>query len=448
MNRNSIERQNAGGLCRTCRKGLAAAAAALLMAAVQPGSNVLQAQNGFWQVYDQQNSGIASNSIAALSATSQGVWVGTFQGLARLEGSRWIDYAQFNEKLKGQSINCLMTDQRGVLWVGTDDHGVIEFDGRHWTEYTTETRRLKMKFVKEMVQDKDGTYWIGVTLGGLVSYDGYTWEKYTPDDCELLSDFVLDIAVDRANRKWVTTNEGVSVYNDRNWVNYTVENSGLPSNIVPSVVIDKNNIKWFGTLGGLVRFDGENWSTWNTSNSPLPSNQINDIVVDGEGLLWMATGGGAAVFDGVDRWVVFTSKNSMLPAGNIYTVATDNGGTVWFGSDSKGLARLTGFTMPEKDMTAVSPEASPEKKAAEPAKPLVSDENVRINAYLSDGYITIDFESPVATVVFYNRNGKSVRTVTDYKKGQKIAINRMQKGMYTVGVNTVRGERKIKFNLK
>ena len=204
---------------------------ALLM--VSLWANLPAQTNGTWNLYNTKTCDIAGNNIAALAADNKGIWVGTYQGLSRLSNGQWQDYAEYNEKLKDQSINCMMTDRRGVVWIGTDDYGVIEFDGRRWTEYSTETKRLKMKFVKEITQDKDGTYWIGVTLGGLISYDGHTWEKYTPEDCGLLSDFILDLAVDRANRKWITTNQGISVFNDRRWVNYTVDNSDLPDNIVP-----------------------------------------------------------------------------------------------------------------------------------------------------------------------------------------------------------------------
>ena len=76
------------------------------------------------------------------------------------------------------------------------------------------------------------------------------------------------------------------------------------------------------------------------------------------------------------------------------------------------------------------------------------EERVRINPHLSEGYITITIESPSATVTFTDKNGKVVKTVTNYRNNQQIKINRMAKGMYTVGVLTVRGEKKIKFNLK
>ena len=77
-----------------------------------------------------------------------------------------------------------------------------------------------------------------------------------------------------------------------------------------------------------------------------------------------------------------------------------------------------------------------------------SDENVRIQPNLEEGYITLTIESPSALVTFINKDGKTVKTVDGYVSGKKIKINKMPKGMYTVSVKTIRGEKRIKFNLK
>jgi hypothetical protein len=181
----------------------------------------------------------------------------------------------------------------------------------------------------------------------------------------------------------------------------------------------------------------------------LPSNQINDIVFDADGMLWIATSGGAAVFDGESRWVTFTSKNSELPAGNIYKVAVSRQGDVWFGSDSRGVAKLSNFVMPAPQTAAPVPDASQTDQSDAPAtQQPVAEERVRINPHLNEGYITISIESPSATVTFTNRSDKVVKTVTNYRNNQKIMINKLPKGMYVVGVTTQRGEKKIKFNLK
>lgn len=396
------------------------------------------AQNGTWTLFDTRTSDICGNNISALAADGASIWAGTYQGLCRMKGASWTDYAMFNEKLENQSVNCLMMDDRGVLWIGTDDYGVIEWDGTSWTEHNEVTRRLKMKFVKEMVFDHDGVLWIGVTLGGIVTYNGNEWEKYTPDDSGLLSDFILDLAVDQTNRKWITTNSGISIFDGKRWTSFTTANSGLPDNIVPTVAIDSNNVKWFGTLAGLARYDGSTWRVWNTKNSTLPGNQVNDISIDRDGLLWMATDGGVAVFDGENNWVVFTSKNSALPQGNIYKSAHDEQGNHWFGNDSRGLARLSGFTMP----------AAPAGSNNSIGGKGQGDEQVRITPYLDQGFITIAFPSNRATVKFVNSNGKTVKKVDNYVAGQKIKIDRLPKGMYTVVISSSRGDKKIKFNLK
>ena len=64
-----------------------------------------------------------------------------------------------------------------------------------------------------------------------------------------------------------------------------------------------------------------------------------------------------------------------------------------------------------------------------------------------DRYSEESIEDLKATA--YNlEDGKVVKTLPSYKNNQKINIRNMARGMYTVTVKTVRGERKIKFNLK
>ena len=156
-----------------------------------------------------------------------------------------------------------------------------------------------------------------------------------------------------------------------------------------------------------------------------------------------------AVFDGVDRWAVFTAKNSPLPAGNVYKVANDNRGNHWFGNDSRGLARLSGFVMPEKGAVAEERKSGKtEERKGQTEQAMAGDERVRINPHLQEGYITISIESSQANITFTNSQGKVVKTVNGYKNNQHISIKKMPKGMYMVGVKTVRGEKKIKFNLK
>lgn len=475
----------------------------MLLSVLTPQFSHLRSQN--WTRFTMQNSELGNSVLAMASDKKNNKWFGTELGLARLTGKTWTDFAMFNEKLKGQYVNCLTVDGSNMLWIGTDDYGVIEFDGSRWTEHKEEMKRLQMKFISKIAVDKNDVKWIGVTLGGLVRYDGREWTKYTSGNSELLSDFILCVAVDRANRKWIGTNDGLSVFDDYKWISYTTKNSKLPHNIVPAVIIDRNSVKWIATLGGLVRLDGDGWTVWNSANSPLPCDQINDLAFDPSGAIWMATDKGIVLFDGKDQWHVYSSKTTVLPADVHRRVMVDGQGSKWFGSNIQGLTRLSaqpvmGRIVDEKGQpaagikvvcgngeattdasgnfyievatnatVALTPEQ--EGRTFEPASRQLtnvdgarfrqdfvvssammaegtSTERVVVNPYLEQGYITITMESAVAEVEFVNAKGESIRTIPQYKNEARITISRMPKSNYTLYIRTAKGEKRLQFNLK
>lgn len=462
-----------------------------------------QAQN--WTAFNTGNSELGNTVMAMASDKKNQKWFGTDLGLARLTGKSWTDFSMFNEKLKDQYVNCLTVDGNNVIWIGTDDYGVIEFDGSRWTEYKSEMKRLQMKFISAIAIDRNEVKWIGVTLGGLVRYDGNEWEKYTAQSSGLLSDFILCVAIDRRNRKWIGTNDGLSVFDDNRWTSYTTQNSQLPDKIVPAILIDKNDVKWIATLGGLARLEGTTWKIYNTSNSPLPCNSINDLAFDPSGAIWMVTDKGVALFDGKSSWQVYTPKNAKIPNDVIRRVIVDGQGNKWFGSALQGAVRFSahpvkgcvrdekgnpvaGVTLTAGSATATTDASGEyclempingsatlvpdfEGRTFEPASRKLttvtgalfaqdfvcssamvaqgnSGENITINPYLEQGYITITMESPVAEVEFVNAKGESIRTIPQYKNEARITISRMPKANYTLYIRTAKGEKSVQFNLK
>lgn len=417
-----------------------------------------------WSYYNTKNSGLIGNNILAVASDNRGgLWVGTTQGLNKFKDGQWTDYADFNEKLKDQFVNCLVVEGN-TLWIGTDDYGIIEFNGNRWYEHAEETHRLNMKYIRDIAVDHAGVKWIGVTLSGFVQYDGVNWNKYTAAESDLLSDFILRVVVDNRDRKWIGTNDGLCVFDGRRWISYTTKNSKIPHNICLSVAIDKNNVKWIGTLEGLARFDGETWTTYNIDNSPIPGNQINDLEFDKEGHLWMATDGGVAVFDCDKRWDVFSAGNQ-LPKCMYQNVTIDRNGNIWFGTDEKGLYCLSDYHMAEQTAadnpagenaladnangsTAGSSSNAAKAKTAADNETEAKDEPIRLTPNLQEGTLSISMLAPEAEVTFFNAKGEKVRSVPKYRNGTNINISKMKKGTYTVKVKSASGTRSVKFTLK
>ena len=429
-----------------------------------------------WTNFTKKNSGLVANNILAVASDNRGnIWVGTTQGLNRFHDGQWTDYADFNEKLKDQFVNCLVSEGN-TLWIGTDDYGVIEFNGNRWYEHAEETRRMNMKYIRDIAIDHAGVKWIGVTLSGFVEYDGVNWNKYTVAESDLLSDFILCVVIDNRDRKWIGTNDGLCLFDGRKWTSFTTKNSKLPHNICLSIAIDKDNTKWIGTMEGLCRYDGESWKTYNIDNSPIPGNQINDLVFDSEGHLWIATDGGIAVFDCNDRWDVFRAGERIAKC-MYQNVTIDRQGNIWFGTDDHGLYRLSGYTMPnhtEEEIAALvaddqrptangqQPTAKSQQQKANSKKSTdiskqptdngqeqeATDERIRLIPNLEAGTLAISMNAPEAEVTFFNAKNEKVRTVPKYRSGSDINISKMKKGTYTVKVKSKVGTRSVKFVLK
>ena len=74
--------------------------------------------------------GLPQNSASALVQTRDGyLWVGTYQGLARFDGSRFTIYDGRNTPaMTSDWIDRLLADRRGGLWVATQKE-ILRYDG-------------------------------------------------------------------------------------------------------------------------------------------------------------------------------------------------------------------------------------------------------------------------------------------------------------------------------
>lgn len=165
------------------------------------------------------------------------------------------------EGLSNSYINCLLQDNTGFLWIGTDD-GLNRFDG-----YTIKVFRNKLndKFsisdniIWALFEDHAGNIWIGTKTGGLNRYNPKTdkFENWnlTSSDAEKIN--ITFICEDSKLNIWIGTyRNGLYRFNPiknkfDHWQNYPGKQKVLADNFVTSILEDQYSNIWVGTYSGL-----------------------------------------------------------------------------------------------------------------------------------------------------------------------------------------------------
>ena len=257
---------------------------------------------------------------------------------------QWRVFTTANSPLPSNLIGTIAIDSNNVKWVGTDN-GLVKIDGNNWTIYDTNNTPLPENMILPRDIDVANNLWISTYSKGIAKFDGFNWIIYNSTNSGLPGNSVVCISIDRNNVKWIGT-PGLIRFDDFNWTIYNTTNSGLPSNIVTTVAIE-GYIKWIGTLaftGGMAKFNDTNWVVYNTSNSGIPSNLIRFIRLDIYNNKWICTeNGGLAKFNSTaNSWVVYNTSNSGIPSDYCYGFVSMNN-IKYIGGD-EGIARFNDTT--------------------------------------------------------------------------------------------------------
>ena len=289
------------------------------------------------------------------------IWVGTSDGLVRIENHNESDFGQF--RVYRSPIHLPSNDVRSIQiqvidtvtaykWIGTSQ-GLVRFsfdtgDPDDWDRFDADNTPLPANGIMSIHIDNVGDKWFSVhswqsdTGVGAVrlssSEPEITEEDWTVFDTQLPSTNVRAIThenmgVDTPPNIWFMTDTGIAKYDGTNWVIYNTTNTQmLPTNDFYSVAIE-NNYKWFGSSYNLVRFDDTNTLNLNFLNSGVPHNHIQTMTFNPLNPLvkWIGTPNGLTRFDG-NNWRVFNKANSDLPINDIRTLAIDNEGFLWIGT--------------------------------------------------------------------------------------------------------------------
>jgi signal transduction histidine kinase/ligand-binding sensor domain-containing protein/DNA-binding response OmpR family regulator len=177
--------------------------------------------------------------------------------------SKRIRFEQFPNdlNLSQNSINCILQDHNGFLWIGTWS-GLIRYNGYTSTVFHagSQSGNLKSNQISALYEDDNKNLWVGTIRGGLYLYqqDQKKFIQFASTDKanSLINNNVRAIQEDKKGNLWVGTEGGLSVLAKGDSVFHNFEFSpgatdGLPSNFILNLFLSSSGTLWIGTGKGL-----------------------------------------------------------------------------------------------------------------------------------------------------------------------------------------------------
>jgi len=255
---------------------------------------------------------------------------------------------------KDISIACLHLDDKGNLWMGTENSGVYKLD-----KNKTLTHPIEKGNITNIYQDSSKELWIGSWEYGLYHIDSegiiHNMRHDPSNPNSVSSDFVRDCCEDNNGNIWIGTFNGLNRYQKSNgrFDVYTAghETESLTHSSIWCIVKDAQGTLWLGTyFGGVNYFNPEyeiytRYKASDTERDGLSSSIIGRMIEDKDGNLWICTeGGGVNVYyrkEGTFRWLRHEEGRNSISHNNVKAIYYDEKGErMWFGTHLGGLNKL------------------------------------------------------------------------------------------------------------
>jgi ligand-binding sensor domain-containing protein len=240
------------------------------------------------------------------------------------------------------------------VWVGTED-GLARINKRTGEIRTwKEADGLPFKVVSSIdVNPKTGEVWIGMFGGGLARFAGGRFDHWHQLNSGLVNDVVYGVAVEHDN-VWAATTAGASRYNTvtGEWSIYTEKNAPMEEIWNYGVTYADGKV-YLGVWGsGVLEFDvaTERWKEYIDPDGEMEIELYRDdgmvhVISTGvsyvDKILWATTYFGACRYDG-RHWRGFFKQEGGSPSDFHNGVKGRSANEAWFLTDS-GLGVLADF---------------------------------------------------------------------------------------------------------
>ncbi len=262
------------------------------------------------------------------------IWVGTYSGIMRYDGSA---FEIFNSADGFTSGRILFEDSKGRIWIGTNGDGVMVYlhqdDYRHFGY----EEGLRAASIRSFAEDNDGRIFVGTTDGIYCVDENF---NFTPlADTRLRNERVLRMCTGKDGIIYGYTKTGNIFSIEDGVVSAYYRNTTISTPKITSIYPDENNPGkiYLGTNEGVLYY----------GDFGKKADEMQKIYVDGLtsikwiisacDRIWLASAEKIGYIDRKDRFVELPE----LPMNDgIEMLTADYQGNIWVASSRQGLMKI------------------------------------------------------------------------------------------------------------
>ena len=276
------------------------------------------------------SSSLPGNSVESLLVDQEGkLWVGTDSSLSRLRRKRLFALGQ-NEGLGFGAVHGLAEVASGVTWAVKPNDGLYRWDGKTFSRLTAAAVSPRESQINTLLVGRDGVCWVAGS-NGVVRFKDPIAAADEAKPFELPRHSIISLTEDRLGALCAGTREGrIFWLREGNWVE---QRNMVMTNPVTCMVAESEQTMWVGTDGaGIYRLQNGTLDHINRADGLL-SDVIRTLYQDADGVLWIGTSGG-----GLSRWrdgrISNFTTHEGLPDNTISQILEDNAERLWLGTSA------------------------------------------------------------------------------------------------------------------
>lgn len=253
--------------------------------------------------------------------------------------------------LSHNKVNCILRDQRGFMWMGTDD-GLNRFDGNKFTVFRndpTDNTTISGNIITDLLEDKDAVIWIATADGGLTKYDHclppakqFKQYRHTPGDSTSIPVNIINkLLEDRMGNLWLATSGSYVLRFDKKTERFTIP-ARVGTNTALALSLCSDGKIWVGRQGGgllkihpkTLRYEMD--ERYGDLYAKLPHATVTSLFNDRNKNIWIGSWDKL-----IYKLNTVTKQEQTIPANVIneeaLSFAEDKKGNVWIGGRYNGL---------------------------------------------------------------------------------------------------------------